>query len=673
LAPDPTQAEAFIRSWFKDCTAGSLEIGWMDPEGRGLIHFERFERADLPALLARATQENLVPGQSMYIRAATVRGPAGNGRPTTDADVAQAPGLWADYDDVASYERAAAVASPLQPTLEVVTGEVPHRRVQRWYQISEPEVAPERIRAANVALHAMFGGDPTIVNPSRYMRLPGMIAWPWKAGRVPELVRLTDLRGRTWSTHTLMSYLPGLREPTAASSAPASNGSAPPPGAGPAGALSVFSQLNHEIRTAPGGWHNAVVRCVAHLVGTGWSDDQVMALCEGWTRAGYKHDDTRREVWKALEGARRKGWTPDGGPLGDARPEPWEIPAGTTTPDRPAILSLAELDALPPPRWLIEGLFPEASLIVPYGPPKAGKTFIVLSAALHIAADRSWFGHPVQTGAVVYVAGEGVGGLAARVRAMRAHHDIPVDTPFFVIPRAVNLRDGTAVSALEKIIREKIGDSSLRLIVFDTLARSMPGGDENSAKDVGAVVAAADWLRDRFGCSVALVHHMGKDEGKGARGSTALQGAWDAAFEITSRAGRVVLRVVDQKDAEGGQSLAFEMREVMVGLGRSSLVPVLDEAAIPDARQPDPGGFAGIMLRILRNLVASPAAAILPPFEGYPSGDIQGARAEDWKRAVYETMPDITPGNRQRAFHRGRITLLDARLINIKDPWVWLC
>ena len=57
---------------------------------------------------------------------------------------------------------------------------------------------------------------------------------------------------------------------------------------------------------------------------------------------------------------------------------------------------MRELDALPPPEWLVEGLIPEASLVVPFGPPKAGKTFIVLSWSLHVAAGLPWFGRAVK-------------------------------------------------------------------------------------------------------------------------------------------------------------------------------------------------------------------------------------------------------------------------------------
>ena len=70
---------------------------------------------------------------------------------------------------------------------------------------------------------------------------------------------------------------------------------------------------------------------------------------------------------------------------------------------------------------------------------------------------------------------------------------------FFIIRRAVNFRDHTAVTALAKLIRETVGEGMpIRMVVIDTLARAMPGADENSAQEVGLVIAECDWLKDEL-------------------------------------------------------------------------------------------------------------------------------------------------------------------------------
>ena len=206
------------------------------------------------------------------------------------------------------------------------------------------------------------------------------------------------------------------------------------------------------------------------------------------------------------------------------------------TKPRPRILSMRELDALPAPEWLVEGLIPEKSLVVPFGPPKAGKTFVVLSFCLHVAAGLPWFGRTVKQGAVVYIAGEGTGGLSLRLRAMRQAYGISVDAPLFVIPRAVNFRLETEVTDLVTLVRATVNGMVVAMLVIDTLARAMPGADENSAQEVGIVIAGCDLVRDELRCTVIPIHHSGKDVARGARGTSALRGAWDTALEITSAA-----------------------------------------------------------------------------------------------------------------------------------------
>ena len=361
---------------------------------------------------------------------------------------------------------------------------------------------------------------------------------------------------------------------------------------------------------------------------------------------------------------------------GDGNAAGGKLPFEKEREGRPRILSMRQLDALPPPEWLVEGLIPEASLVVPFGPPKAGKTFIVLSWCLHVAAGQPWFGRAVKQGAVVYIAGEGTGGLSVRLRAMRTAYGIDVDAPLFVVPRAVNFRLETAVAELVALVRATVGDMVVAAVVIDTLARAMPGADENSAQEVGLVIAGCDLVRDVLGCTVIPIHHSGKDLTRGARGTSALRGAWDTALEITGTGKRVVMTVVDQKEAEAGQRLVFRMDTISVGIGRSSLVPMLDGA--PDEvekeqHRPEPGGQAGLMLRTLRDLMAGPESAILPPFSDLPSGDIRGLSVLVWRRAVYEKMPGVEADARRQAFHRGMQTLMERKLINVKDPWVWLC
>jgi hypothetical protein len=351
------------------------------------------------------------------------------------------------------------------------------------------------------------------------------------------------------------------------------------------------------------------------------------------------------------------------------------LPEAEAKPERKLILTLAELEELPDPEWLIRGLIPEQSLIVPFGPPKGGKSFIMMSIGLHIAAGRDWFSYPVKAGAVVYIAGEGVGGLKHRMRAMRTEYDIPLDIPFWIVTRAVNFRVAQDVDGLVNLITatvaaSRFADVPVVLVVVDTLARAMPGADENSAQEVGLVIAMADEIKLRLSCTVALVHHEGKDETRGARGTSALRGAWDTAFRITQVSGTTKMEIIEQKEAEAGQILKFDMKEVVTGIGRSSLVPVLRDSPSPDEDQQNgqakakPAarmtGKSAILFRILERLAKQ---------SGRENGDVDQLSL---RREFYDTQAGIEPEAKKKGFQRALQTLQDKGLVEVNDPWIRL-
>lgn len=332
-----------------------------------------------------------------------------------------------------------------------------------------------------------------------------------------------------------------------------------------------------------------------------------------FTRAGRGEPEFRAKVRYTL--ARIAAGQVKGIAATPAAPAPHAVSAAGTTydaetgeiieapaaPRRPAarLMSIAEIEAMPPPEWLIEGLIPERGLVVPYGPPKVGKTFIVLSMALHIAAGMAWFGRPVKQGVVVYIAGEGLGGLALRIKAMRLRHEIPADVPFYIRPKAVNFREPTAVAELVALAREAAAGQPIALVVIDTLARAMPGVDENSAQEVGLVIAQCDLVKEELGCTVAPIHHTGKDAERGMRGSNAIHGAVDATFRVKAAGkGRVTLINEDQKDGEPAPPMTFNMEEVSTGL-RSSLVPILEDQRGPGRPKGEDADSTELLTRVV--------------------------------------------------------------------------
>jgi hypothetical protein len=237
------------------------------------------------------------------------------------------------------------------------------------------------------------------------------------------------------------------------------------------------------------------------------------------------------------------------------------------------LLDVEGMLSLPPPEWLIGGTLVEGSMCVLFGQPGSYKSFIALSWACSVATGRDWLGKSVRQGPALYVAAEGAPGMSKRLRSWLDHQgmaasDVRDDLHF--LPRPVSLLDADTVDQLVGVVQAR----EVSLVVVDTLARSIPGADENSARDMGKAVGAVDMLRE-LGCAVVLVHHTPKDPGNATmRGSSALNGATDTGWRTDKESPLVTLTNVKQKDAEEVSPLTLVMREV-----GESVVPAVPTVA----------------------------------------------------------------------------------------------
>ena len=212
------------------------------------------------------------------------------------------------------------------------------------------------------------------------------------------------------------------------------------------------------------------------------------------------------------------------------------------------LLDDVELLNRPEPIWMVTGRILKNSFVCIYAPPEVGKTTAMVDLGCSIATGSPWLGAGTTTGPVVYVAAEGADTIQLKVRAWKRSHGYPLDEPvyFCTVPTAVNLLDaGETTAFIESIRARQLVPTAF---MFDTVARSMPGGDENSAQDMGLVVANADRVRTAFDATVILVHHTTKDE-KHERGSGALRGACDTMLQLVETDDQLRLLCTKQKDA----------------------------------------------------------------------------------------------------------------------------
>ena len=218
-----------------------------------------------------------------------------------------------------------------------------------------------------------------------------------------------------------------------------------------------------------------------------------------------------------------------------------------------------------------------------------GKTFVTLdlaasvaSAALNDDSIGSWSGLKVKGGSVVYCCGEGHRGFERRMHALTLANKAQPGAPLFSLPNDMhlNVMDEESVDKLVDYCRliQLTKPHELRMIVIDTLASSSGGIDENAQMQL--VVDKCAEIRQRLGGSVhiALVHHTGKDDARGARGGYALQCGVDTILrldkvEVPGYAEnadkpmeRIRASVEKQKDAAKNEPLDFRMEVVDMGL-----------------------------------------------------------------------------------------------------------
>ncbi|HEP9495760.1 TPA: AAA family ATPase [Pseudomonas aeruginosa] len=228
-------------------------------------------------------------------------------------------------------------------------------------------------------------------------------------------------------------------------------------------------------------------------------------------------------------------------------------------------LSLDEVESLPPPKWLVPGVLTEGSLAAIYGAPESGKSFLAVDMSMAIAGGIDWHGRQVERGGVLYIAAEGAPGLGKRFRAWKMDRCAQGRRfDLHLMRDDLNLaaeKDGGA-RAFAQAVADELGP--LRLIVIDTLNQTAAGADENSAKDMGRYIASMKLLRNATGATVVVVHHSGKDLGKGMRGSSALLGAMDTTVEVerASDGRSIKVAVKKQKDAERESPMRFNLEKV---------------------------------------------------------------------------------------------------------------
>lgn len=266
------------------------------------------------------------------------------------------------------------------------------------------------------------------------------------------------------------------------------------------------------------------------------------------------------------------------------------IEVGASAADLYKLYTLEELENLPPPKWLIDGVMIENGLCLFWAGSDNYKTFVAIDMAMAVGTNTDWHGHSVSGGPVVYIAAEDLNGVAKRMIGYR-------ETSGRDKPKAniVLLNDSFTVASPDAdklILSIKALPTAPRLIVIDTLARTFGAGNEDKTSDMGAFVDACDKIRRATGATVMVVHHTGRNTEQ-ERGNVSLRGACDTIFTVqrVGSAGKIKLINTPpkgkQKNAEPFKDILLRMQQVHFdhhGTEQSTLIVMTDDT--PAAGEP---------------------------------------------------------------------------------------
>lgn len=317
--------------------------------------------------------------------------------------------------------------------------------------------------------------------------------------------------------------------------------------------------------------------------------DAVLGLVDDWSRRGDPNYTGRQSVERKMLEARRRedgygvgslwAWAQDGGwtpsaeqvarlhPDSGAKPDDFEDhTAGKPAPDEPdpfKFLSMWQLADRPLPTWFIEGVLPQAQLGMIVGAPGSGKSFFAFDLALHLSRGIPWRDKEVKQTRVAWIAAEASGSVGLRARAYEQHYDVKRD---FDIPVLAHAPDLGKPEDVKRIVAAMVSHGT-RVLFVDTFSAAAGGREENSS-EIDKVLSGCRHIARKTGALVLLIHHVGKDSSRGARGWSGIHAAMDLELTV-ERVGDTnrVARVTKLRDGQDSAQFGFKLSSVWVDTG----------------------------------------------------------------------------------------------------------
>lgn len=246
----------------------------------------------------------------------------------------------------------------------------------------------------------------------------------------------------------------------------------------------------------------------------------------------------------------------------------------------------SEYDKVPALRWQVDKILPKSSVVMLYGEPKNGKTYVSLALALAVLTGTRWCGFVVERADTVYISPEGYYTLLRRQDAWQALNYGGEQAPLPILRDPVNMLNRVvALGAADAILGQGLRPG---FIVIDTLqwaALGASASDDNAMKTFFDSLAA---FRRRLASddevlpTVLLVHHTRKADDS-FLGSQIIYASVDGMILCKAVNGSVVLSCpLGMRDAEAFDniSLVFDTVPIVTDAGKQSDRAIVSTSSI---------------------------------------------------------------------------------------------
>jgi hypothetical protein len=325
------------------------------------------------------------------------------------------------------------------------------------------------------------------------------------------------------------------------------------------------------------------------------------------------------------------------------------------------------------PNWLVEGLIEKSDLGLIFGSSGGGKSFVVLEMCYCIAAGIPFHGKNTKLGRVLYVCGEGYGGIQKRFKALHANHNGFLGGRLHLTRQSAALMDIESAKAVRNTM-DILG--GIDLVVVDTLHRNFGAGDENSSKDFAILLQNVDKCIKSSGATVIIIHHSGNDSNGRSRGSSSIRAAMDVEFEVIKTADDIVTMTnTKMKNFEPPMPMAFKFKPI----AESVILESTEFVSKPKIKPLSSNCLIALQClnKVIETEGITPPKIIIDLFKDSPQKiPNKVVTIEQWRVSAYEAIPvDSEPAKKQvalrAAFHRSRKDLDAAQKIGVFGSYAW--